>query len=80
MSLRLRIHKDLELFFLINQDGLSLNDIERGIKTLEGEYLRRYEAQEGIVDCMMFLKKPLLERRKLTKRNNYSGQKFSTWF
>ncbi|GBE19775.1 hypothetical protein BMS3Abin17_00503 [archaeon BMS3Abin17] len=76
MSLRLRIHKYIEFFFLINQEGLSLKDIERGIETAEGKYFWRHEAQEGIVDCMMLLKKPVLERRNLTKGNKYSDSKF----
>jgi len=78
MSLRLRVGNLLTAFFTINQKGLSVKDLERFIELHEGEYFRLYGAQGGIIDGMAFMKKPILERREVTKYASYNRMK-SFW-
>lgn len=79
MSLRLRIGSLLEMSFTLNTKGLSLKDLERIIQIHEGEYFYLSDAQHGIVDGMAFMKKPILERRNLTKPSFYNRESFWKW-
>jgi hypothetical protein len=76
MSLRLRIGFFIRELFAIKPDGLSIKDLERGIKVLEGKYFYLYETQGGIVDGLDLMKRSPLERHIHTKHNSSGRDKF----